>query len=308
MSVLSSRAFDSADPAAPADAVSGRSRLAAFLAGFVAIWAVLQVSGDGTFSGARGVAGLIAVVTAAASVELLLWRTRPNQLGSVLGFGKPAAKPVLVAILAGAAIQIVYPLLWLATGRTVEPRPDWALLALGLFAYHGLAEEVAWRAYAFGRLRRGRSTRRALLLTMPLLAATHVPIVVSAGAVIGIGAMTVAAVTTVPFVRLYEAGRRTVWAPAVLHSAIDSFKLVSVPDDVTSTFSLLLVAVSLTIPLAVLPALRPSRPAARGTGRLCAPWWNVVRSAVLRIPCSTSPTHSSDEAPNCRSSSVRSPT
>jgi hypothetical protein len=52
--------------------------------------------------------------------------------------------------------------------------------------------------------------------------------------------MLVAAVTAVALARLYEHGRRTIWAPAVLHTAIDSFKLVTLAEEATAMFSLLL--------------------------------------------------------------------
>jgi membrane protease YdiL (CAAX protease family) len=64
----------------------------------------------------------------------------------------------------------VYPLLTLLTGRSATLREGWPLLLVGLLAFNGLAEELAWRAYAFGHLRRGRAFGRAVLLTMPLLA------------------------------------------------------------------------------------------------------------------------------------------
>jgi hypothetical protein len=64
--------------------------------------------------------------------------------------------------------------------------------------------------------------------------------------------MLVAAVTSLPFSYLYETGRRTVWAPALVHSAIDSFTLVVIPAAALTTFPLLLVGISLTVPLLAL--------------------------------------------------------
>jgi hypothetical protein len=46
-----------------------------------------------------------------------------------------------------------------------------------------------------------------------------------------------------------ETGRSTIWAPAVVHTAIDSFKLFVIPPTATTTFSLLLIVVSLFVPL-----------------------------------------------------------
>ena len=131
-----------------------------------------------------------------------------------------------------------------------------AVLLVGVFALHGLAEEIVWRGYVFRRLRVGRSFPAAAALSMPLIAVTHVPIAVASGPVIGLGAMAVAATTAVPLAYLFETGRGTLWAPAIVHTAIDSFKLVVIPVAALTTFSLLLVAVSLLVPLLALAVPR----------------------------------------------------
>ena len=68
--------------------------------------------------------------------------------------------------------------------------------------------------------------------------------------------MLVAAVTTVPLAYLFETGRGTVWAPAVVHTAIDSFKLVVLPAAAVTTFSLTLAGVGLVVPLLALAVPR----------------------------------------------------
>jgi hypothetical protein len=93
---------------------------------------------------------------------------------------------------------------------------------------------------------------------MPLVAATHVPVIATSGLVVGICAMLVAAVTTLPLAYLFEAGRHTLWAPALVHAAIDWFKVVDVPDASRLVFSLTLSAVSLTVPLLAFVFLKPS--------------------------------------------------
>jgi membrane protease YdiL (CAAX protease family) len=227
-----------------------------FLAGFAAIWCALHVAGSGALTAQRGIATLLATALVAAGVERALFGTPRNGLVRRLGFGRPSAAAMAISLAVSAACLGVYPLLALLTGHVAVLRDGWPWLLAGVFAFNGLAEELGWRAYVFGHLREGRSFGRAAMLTMPLLAATHVPIAVTSGPVVGIGAMLVAAVTTLPFARLYELGRRTIWAPAVLHTAIDTFKLVTVPTEAQPTLSMLLVAVSLIVPLAVLPASR----------------------------------------------------
>ena len=127
--------------------------------------------------------------------------------------------------------------------------PDWPWRLVGLLAYHGVAEELAWRGYAFRRIRQGRSFGAAVAWTMPLIAATHVPILVTAGPTVGAAAIVVAAATCVPLAYLWERGGRTIWPPALVHAAIDVFKLVQVPTGQTAlTFSLGLAAVSAVVP------------------------------------------------------------
>jgi hypothetical protein len=88
---------------------------------------------------------------------------------------------------------------------------------------------------------------------MPLLALTHVPIVLNSGVLVGIVAMVVAAVTTLPFAYLYELGGRTIWAPALVHAAIDTFRALTVDPADTLVFSLYVSAVALVVPLAGFP-------------------------------------------------------
>ena len=84
---------------------------------------------------------------------------------------------------------------------------------------------------------------------MPLIAATHVPILVTVGPMVGAAAMVVAAATCVPLAYLWERGGRTIWPPALVHAAIDTFKLVEVPQgEAALKFSLGLAAVSAVIP------------------------------------------------------------
>ena len=238
-------------PIPPARPVRGREWLR-LLAGFLVIWGALALTGALDATGRIGLLILAVTVATAALVEVLLHGTPPRLVLRRLGFGRPGRRAMVAAAGASLGVLAAYPLFALATGLGVALRPDWPWLLLGVYAFHGLGEELAWRGYTFSRLRVGRSFWAAVGWTMPLVALTHVPILVSAGPVIGGGALALAAVTTIPLAHLYELGGRTIWAPALVHAAIDSFKLVTVPEAGTTTFSLVLVGVSLLVPLLVL--------------------------------------------------------
>jgi membrane protease YdiL (CAAX protease family) len=149
-------------------------------------------------------------------------------------------------------VLLVFPVTAAVSGTAAQLRPDWLWLLIGLFAFHGMAEEPVWRGFVFRRLREGRTFWSAMWWTMPLIAVTHVPIVFTLGPAVGVGAMAVAAVTSIPFGYLYETGRRSIWAPALVHTAIDTFKLVVIPAAALATFSVLIIVFSLTVPLLAL--------------------------------------------------------
>jgi membrane protease YdiL (CAAX protease family) len=229
------------------------------LAGFLVVYGVLAIGTALDTTTRFGLLTLAAVVCAAAVTERLQTRSEWAVVRERLGLGRPGLPALVAATAVSLLVLSVHPLTASLTGGTVALRPGWPWLLLGVFAAHGLAEELVWRGFVFRRLREGHPFWPALWRSTPFIAAAHVPIVLTAGPVVGLGAMLVAAVTSVPLSYLYEWGRRTLWAPALVHTAIDSFKVVEIPAG-TTTFSLSLIAVSLVAPLLVFALPRRFRP------------------------------------------------
>jgi membrane protease YdiL (CAAX protease family) len=244
---------------------SGRSWLR-FLTGFVLLCGVLLGVGAVDATGRWGLAILAAVLVAGLAVEKVLHRSTVGDAVRLLGLGRPGGRAMALAAAVSALVLLVFPLTAALSGAEVVLRPDWPWLLVGVLAFHGLAEELVWRGYVFRRLRVGRSFGAAVAWTMPLIAIGHIPIVVTLGPGIGLGAMLVAAVTSIPLGYLYETGGRSIWPPALVHTAIDAFKLVVIPAVALPTFSMLIIVVSLTVPLLVLTVPRrllTARPAER---------------------------------------------
>jgi membrane protease YdiL (CAAX protease family) len=227
-----------------------------FLLGFAVLYGVLGGLAEIDPSGRSGLLILAAVGAAAVAVEWWLDRTRPATALHELGLGRPGGRALLTAAVISGLVLLAHPLAAAVTGAAAQLRPDWPWLLVGIFAFHGIAEELVWRGYASRRLRTGHSFLGAVAWSAPLIALTHIPIIVNSGIAVGVAALLVAAVTALPLAYLYETGRRTVWAPALVHTAIDSFKLVSIPPAGVLTFSLLLAAVSLVVPLLALAVPR----------------------------------------------------
>ena len=227
-----------------------------FLAGFAVLYGTLAGLAEIDATGRFGLLILAAVLLVALVVERVLDGTRPSVALRALGFGRPGARACLLALAVSVPVLVVPAVV---AGVTPVLRPGWPWLLVGIFAFHGLAEELVWRGYAYRRLRADRTFGRAVVASMPLVVAAHVPIVFGSGLAVGGAAMVVAASTTVAFAHLWEMGRGTIWAPALLHTAIDSFKLVVLPPGSTVMFSLVLAAVSATVPLLVLAVPRTVR-------------------------------------------------
>ena len=244
-----------------------------FLAGFAVLYGTLAGLAEIDATGRFGLAILAGVLLVALGVERLLHGMPPREALRALGFGRPSGRALLVALAVSVPVVVVPAVV---VGMWPELRPGWPWLLIGTFAFHGLAEELVWRGYAYRRLREGRSFGRAVVLSMPLVVVAHVPVVLGSGVAVGVAAMVVAASTSVPMAHLWEMGRRTIWAPALLHTAIDHFKLLVLPAS-TVAFSLALAAVSATIPLLVLFVRRDACRRGVGAGTSGPPAAREVR-------------------------------
>ncbi len=225
-----------------------------FLFGFFTIWGALYASGAAQGGGvAFGLLALAITGAVAALWERFAFATPPRALLGALGLGRPTGRSLLAGAIVSAAVLAFYPAYTLLSGTGLTLRSDWLWLAIGLFAFHGLAEEMAWRGYSFRRLRRGRTFGAAIRRMVPLIAITHLPIVMTNGLTVGLFAIAVAAVTCIPFGYLWEQGGQTIWAAAMLHASIDAFKLFEIPGgEAGVVFSISLAIVSILLPLGVL--------------------------------------------------------
>jgi membrane protease YdiL (CAAX protease family) len=226
-------------------------RVVGFLAAFLAAWLALdRLIGSPIPQPDRALLALAVAFAIVAGAELLIFRARPSDLPDRLGLGQPVARALVAAGLVALALVVAILVAVVALGGMPRLRPDWPAVLIAVLLFHGVAEELVWRGFVFARLREGRTFRRAVLLSMPLIVLTHLPIVAEAGLAVGAAAALVAAVTCLPFAHLWERGGGTIWAPALVHAAVDAFKLLEPPG--TPVFSLALAAIGLFVPLLAL--------------------------------------------------------
>jgi membrane protease YdiL (CAAX protease family) len=98
-------------------------------------------------------AHLAAELLAAPVVEWLLDGIGPVAALCRLGLGRPGGRSLPVAVAVPALVLLDYPLVTAMTGAAPALRPDWPRLLVGIFAFHGIGEELVWRGYTFRRIR-----------------------------------------------------------------------------------------------------------------------------------------------------------
>jgi membrane protease YdiL (CAAX protease family) len=222
-------------------------RTIGFLATFLAAWFALDRL---AVSPPMPIPAFIAFGVAAGIVaigQVVAYRTPAADVVRAIGLGVPVPKAIGVAVLVGGLVIAAYFVGARAIGVELQLRPEWPLVFVGALVFHGLAEELVWRGWVFGRLRDTRTFRHAVVLSMPLIALTHVPIFVANGPVVGSVALLTAAITCLPLAYLYERGGRTIWAPAIVHGMIGAWQLFE--RTYPMSFSMVVMVVTIAVPL-----------------------------------------------------------
>ena len=181
------------------------------------------------------------------------------------------------ALVIGLLLLAVLPLLAFLTGTSLALRADWWWLAPGLLAQHGLAEETLFRGYAFRHLRAGRGFWRAASLSLVPFVAIHVLLLAVLPLPLALTSVLVAVAFAFPAAYLFEGGRGTVWAPALLHFTAHLPKLAE-PEGFTLPLQLAwsVAVLAATVPRLRLPPASPhpaTRPACdEGSERATVAW------------------------------------
>ena len=162
------------------------------------------------------------VLIAAIIVELVFFKSKISDLVKKLGLGKPGSTAIIASLVITLLLFLCYPLITLITGYNFIIPENWIWLAIGVFVLHGIAEEVLYRGFLFRRLREGRSFWSAAWLAVIFFTIAHIPIIINQGLLVGGMAVLLAVVSSFPFSYLYEKGNNTIWAPAIVHAAIDT--------------------------------------------------------------------------------------
>ena len=160
--------------------------------------------------------------------------------------GFPAALLYLVPLVA------FFPVFAAVTGQTLALQANTLGLVAGTILNNGINEETMMRGFVYRRLRDGRTFWRAAALSTVYFAAYHVPLIFSAGPLIG----TIGVIIAIPLGLLtayvYERGVHTIWASALVHTGTNALVFVfTVGADLQPIASSLYMCTSIVVATAI---------------------------------------------------------
>jgi len=239
------------------------------VAGLLVVFVALQWTASALGSD-RGQAGLLVgliVVIATLGVERLFFQRSFTASADALGLGFPALRGFLTAMALSVLLLLVIPLFAHVRQASVSLFPGWSWLLFGLFAQAGIAEEILFRGYLFGYLRRRRPFWQAALLAAGPFVVVHLLLFITLPWPIALAALLLAVALSFPFAHLFELGGGTIWPSALVHFVVQgAIKLAVVSGESGLTLPLVWMAAS-----AVLPFLVFLVPRRRSQGSFHAP-------------------------------------
>jgi membrane protease YdiL (CAAX protease family) len=207
--------------------------LAGTLLAFIGLWVLLDrtAAALGSLRGEAGVAVCLAVLAAAIALELALSPRTLWRAVSDLGLQAPGLRALIWSTVLGLGLLCFFPLFALATGARLTVRADAALLALGMFAQGGIAEEVVFRGFLFRRLRLGRSFWQAARIAALPFVAVHALLFLTLDFPIAMASLLLALSLSFPLAWLFERSGGSILPPAIVHGVLQSaIKLVEAGD------------------------------------------------------------------------------
>jgi membrane protease YdiL (CAAX protease family) len=162
---------------------------------------------------------------------------------------------------------LVVPAYFLLARTTPATHTGWGWLLPGLFAQAGVAEEVLFRAFLFGNLRRERTFWRAAVLATGPFLLVHLWLFVSLPWAVALASVLLSAAISFPLARLFDAGGGTIWGPALLHAVAQGVPKIVTTREGDAAFALTWIACCAVLPYVVFLGPRWARVERRGQDR-----------------------------------------
>lgn len=185
--------------------------------------------------GEIGLSLAMPLIFLAVTISLEVGRHRQSlgQALSNLGLTRWGWAGIRLALVYVLPLLAFYPVVAWITGTRPTLQPNWEWWALSALIVNGPVEEAMMRGYVFRRLRIGRGFWRSAALSTVFFAGYHLPIILTAGPLIGMIGVLLAIPMGFLTAYVFERGDNTIAGPALLHAVNNGLIFVVVfPADV----------------------------------------------------------------------------
>jgi membrane protease YdiL (CAAX protease family) len=183
----------------------------------------------------RGEAGIVVcgiVLALLFITERLLTGAPFAELLRSLGLKRPAPLALGIAVALCVLLGGFFPLFSVVTATDLQVRADAAVLAVGIFAQGGIAEETLFRGFLYRHLRERRTFWRAATLAAVPFVAAHLLLFATLDFAVALAALLVSVSLTFPLARLFDLAGRSIWPSAIVHAMVQgAIKLVEPAGD-----------------------------------------------------------------------------
>lgn len=204
--------------------------LALFLLLFGLFYGLGLLTMDLDWTWSRIVIGLATVSGVTIAWSLMHRVSLPRSLREV-GFGVPAWRAIGVAILLSTLMLTFIPLYSSFVNVSLSLQRNWLWILVGLICGVGIAEETLFRGYVFNYLRKTGTFWQAATLSMLLFGSMHLLLLLWLPLPLAMAAILLAILAAYPSAYLFEAGNRTIWPSAILHTTALATNLFEIPAD-----------------------------------------------------------------------------
>ena len=173
-----------------------------------------------------------------------------------VGFGKPDWRAVAIALMLGALLLSFFPIYSTLARVPLVLQSNWLWILVGIITGVGITEETLFRGFVFNFFRGRFSFWRSATYSMFLFGAMHLFLLLWLPLPIAIAAILLSILAAYPMAYLFEHGNKTIWAPAILHTAALATNLFVIPQEMSVSLSLLWIGMLLISLLLVFPAGR----------------------------------------------------
>lgn len=196
---------------------------------FVLLWLMLDRSAA-LLGSTRGEKGLLVCALTVAGVmvcEAVLSRRPISRILVDIGFRAPALGAMTGAAVLTAVMLLFFPVFGAFAGVHMQLHPDAALLAVGILAQGGIAEEAVFRGFLFRRLRAGRSFWGAASLATVPFVLVHSLLFLTLDWPIALASILLALSISFPLAWLFERSGGSILPSAIVHAVVQgAIKLV----------------------------------------------------------------------------------